>query len=75
MSNVIIEVDAVERWDIVERRWKIDWSERRPEPVDIDVAVKVQIGIVADVIEEVKARHEIARIIVEQGQIDDPAVW
>jgi len=76
MSEVVrIEVDAVERWDIVERKWKIDWSEHRPEPVDIDVGVKVQIGIVADIIEEVKARHEIAQIIVEQGPIDDPAVW
>ena len=70
MSEVVrVEVDAVERWDIIERAWKIDWAEHRPEPVDIDVAVKVQIGVIADIMEEVKARHEIARIIVEQSMI------
>ena len=72
--SVKVEVDAIEKWDIIERAWKIDWSVPRSK-VDIDVSVKVQIGIVADVIEECKARIEIAKIIEEQGVIDDPAVW
>ena len=66
--------DVVYKWDIIERSWKPDWSEE-PSQADIDVAVKVQIGIIADCIEEIKARNEIAKIIVEQGPIDDPAVW
>lgn len=74
-KTVKIEVDCVERWDIVERKWKIDWSERRPEPVDIDVAVKVQIDVVGSIIQEAIDRVQIEQIIAEQGVIEDPAVW
>jgi hypothetical protein len=76
MSEVVrVEVDAVERWDIVERKWKIDWSERRPEPVDIDVGVKVQIDIVGSIIQEAIDRIQIEQIISEQPPVEDPAVW
>lgn len=76
MSEVVrVEVDAVERWDIVERKWKIDWSERRPEPVDIDIGVKVQIDVVGSIIQEVIDRIQIEQIISEQPPIEDPAVW
>jgi hypothetical protein len=76
MSEVVkVEVDAVERWDIIERAWKIDWSERRPEVVDIDVAVKVQIDVVGSIIQEAIDRIQIEQIIAEQPPIDDPAVW
>lgn len=64
----------IEKFDIIERKWKVDWSIPDSD-ADIDVAVKVQIGIVADCIEEIKARHEIAVIIAEQPEFDDPAVW
>ena len=72
--SIKVEVDAIEKWDIIERRYKIDWSIPRSK-VQIDVAIPVQIGIIADFIEEIKARHIIAKIIVEQGEIEDPAVW
>lgn len=67
-------MQPIERWDIIERSWKIDWTTEASK-ADIDVAIKVQIGIIADCIEEIKARHEIAQIIIEQGKIEDPAVW
>lgn len=68
-----VEVDAIEKWDIIDRKWKIDWSVRRSK-ADIDVSVKVQIGVVADVIEEAKARVEIANIVAN-SEIDwnDPS--
>ena len=76
MSEVVrVEVDAVERWDIIERAWKIDWAERRPEVVDIDVAVKVQIDVVGSIIQEAIDRIQIEQIISEQPPIEDPAVW
>lgn len=70
-----MKIEAVEKWDIIERAWKIDWVEPVPEPVDIDIGVKVQIGVIADIIEEIKARHEIAAIIAAQPVVEDPAVW
>lgn len=64
---------SVEKWDIIERKWKVDWSVS-PSEADIDVAVKVQIGIIADCIEEIKARHEIAKIVAESVvDWNDPA--
>mgnify|MGYP001766020230 CR=1 FL=1 len=74
MSEQIIQVDAIEKWDIIERKWKIDWSEKRSD-VQLDVAVLVQGSIVADLLEEVQARHQIAAIIASQPPVDDPAVW
>jgi hypothetical protein len=71
----IVEVDAVERWDIIDRQWKIDWAERRPEPVDIDIAVKVQIDVVGSIIQEAIDRIQIEEIVASQPPIDDPAVW
>lgn len=45
------------------------------DEVDIDVAVKVQIGIVADVIQEAIDRIEIERIKAENpAPVDDPAI-
>ena len=76
MSQVVrVEVDCVERWDIIERSWKIDWSERRPEQVDIDVGVKVQIDVVGSIIQEVIDRIQIEQIISEQPEFNDPSVW
>lgn len=77
MSEVVkIEVDCVERWDIISRAWKIDWSERRPEVVDIDIAVKVQIDVVGSIIQEAIDRIEIERVKIEHpAPIDDPSVW
>lgn len=45
------------------------------DEVDIDVAVKVQIGVVADVIQEAIDRIEIERIKAENpAPVDDPAI-
>lgn len=64
---------SVEKWDIIERKWKVDWSVEESK-ADIDVGVKVQIGIIADCIEEIKARHEIAKIVSESVvDYDDPS--
>jgi len=73
--KVMNQIKAIEKWDIVERKWKIHWDEEIEE-VDIDVGIKVQIGVIADIIEEIKARHEIAEIIRKQGKVeDDPGIW
>ena len=66
--------DVVVKWDILERKWKEDWSVE-PSNVQLSVDVLVQGSVVADLIEEVKARHEIAQILVDQQPVDDPAVW
>ena len=64
---------SVKKWDIIERKWKVDWSVEESK-ADIDVSVKVQIGIIADCIEEIKARHEIAKIVAESVvDYDDPS--
>ena len=64
---------SVEKWDIIERKWKVDWAVEESK-ADIDVAVKVQIGIIADCIEEIKARHVIAKIVSESKvDYDDPS--
>lgn len=66
--------DVVVKWDILEQKWKEDWSVE-PSNVQLSVDVLVQGSVVADLIEEVKARHEIAQILVDQQPVDDPAVW
>ena len=66
--------DVVVKWDILERKWKEDWSVE-PSKVQLSVDVLVQGSVVADLKEEVKARHEIAQILVDQQPVDDPAVW
>lgn len=66
--------DVVVKWDIIEQKWKQDWSVE-PSKVQLDVGVLVQGSVVADLIEEVKARHQIAQILVDQQPVDDPAVW
>lgn len=64
----------IEKYDIIEKKWKVDWSIPDSD-ADIYVDVKVQLGVIADFIEEIKARHEIAKIISEQDDFEDPAVW
>lgn len=66
--------DVVIKWDILERKWKEDWS-IEPSNVQLSIDVLVQGSVVADLIEEVKARHEIAQILIDQQPVDDPAVW
>jgi hypothetical protein len=74
MSEVVrVEVDAVERWDVVERKWKIDWSEPRSK-VEVDVAVKVQIDVVGSMIQEAIDRVQIEQVKAEYpAPVDDPA--